>query len=443
MEERKNYWLTSEAKAEYKRLLSRGEKKCSSCGEIKKLENNFNYKKSSKKYESKCNDCMVHYRRKLKPLTKEVELRYNLHEQKLKKCPICETIKPYSDYGVNKKSFGGIMAMCRSCKSIVDKEYRNDPKHRQKNLDRKKEYYFKIKDTQRHKDNQKRSQENRDYKKEYSKAMSDEFKRFKQRMRQLTNVHLKKRKDWVKKDTKTVDLLGADYFVVKEFIGRQFLKGMTWDNHGKVWHIDHIIPLDAAGKDPVKLKRLCYYQNLTPMLVNDNLKKGHRVPMICTLWENPIVPYKEMDVVIVPEHDGFVGRYKLRIPVGDRYGMLEVVSDDEISKSTSRWDKRMIKVKCDCGVQKEMPLQSLRTHGVKSCGCLQKINSSNYNSKYKKLNFTNEELLELVKFVKIHPKCKPIPDDVVQKYQGRTYYQIQSVVRSIRNNTLKRLNHIK
>ena len=245
---------------EYKSLLSEGKKKCNYCNEIKEI-NSFNFFKNTNRYESKCRDCMVSYRRQVKPIKEETKIRFELHEQQLKKCPTCQIVKPYSDYGLNKKAFGGIMGLCKICKSDSDKRYRENPKHRQKNLDRKKEYYEKTKHTERHLENTKRRQENRDYKEEYKKNSSDEFRRFKTNIRGLTNEHLKKRKNWVKKDSKTVDLLGTDYFTVKEFIGRQFLKGMTWENHGKVWHIDHVIPLDSAGKDEDKLKRLCYYQN--------------------------------------------------------------------------------------------------------------------------------------------------------------------------------------
>lgn len=357
---------------EYYDLLSEGKKRCCSCKEIKELTNNFYRNKNINKYDSKCVDCMVHYRRKLKPLKKHIELRLDLHEQQLKKCPFCETVKPYSDFGVNKKAFNGVASLCKSCKSDSDKKYRDSPQHRQKNLERKKEYYERTKHTERHKENQRKRNERRDYKEEYQKVATDEFRRFKQRIRQLTNVHLKKRREWVKKESKTVELLGADYFVVKEFITRQFLVGMNWGNHGKVWHIDHVIPLDAAGTDPDKLKRLCHYENLTPMWWKDNLQKGFKVPDICTLWENPIVPYKENNLVIVPKHNGIVGRYKLLIDVGTRYGQLTVLSEGKPNLLKSGREKRTMTCKCDCGVIKDMVLNGLRTGKTKSCGCKRK-----------------------------------------------------------------------
>lgn len=419
-------------RTEYYQLLSEGKKKCTYCNEIKELTN-FLHNKKTNKYCPKCNDCMVHYRRKLKPLTKEMELRYSLHEQQLKKCPICQIVKSYSNYGVNKKAFGGIAGLCKICKSERDKQYREDPKHRQKNLDKKKDYYERTKHTERHKENERRHQERRDYKVEYKRNRSDEFRRFRQSLRQLTNVHLKKRKDWVKKDSKTNDLLGADYFVVNEFIGRQFLKGMTWGNHGEVWHIDHVIPLDAAGRDPDKLKRLCYYENLSPMWKKDNLSKGYKVPDMCTLWENPIVPYKVNDLVIVPEHNGIVGRYKLQIEPGTKYGMLTVLSDGKTREYENRHDLRTMTCECECGVIKDVPLNVLRLGTTKSCGCLQKIAVAEYFKNNPRRIFTEDEVNELKVLINDIPRYSSIPKEIVDKFEGRTYKQIQRIIREIRN----------
>lgn len=48
---------------------------------------------------------------------------------------------------------------------------------------------------------------------------------------------------------------------------------MTWENHGKVWHIDHIKPLAIAEREE-DLYELCHYTNLQPLLVAENLKKS-------------------------------------------------------------------------------------------------------------------------------------------------------------------------
>ncbi len=55
---------------------------------------------------------------------------------------------------------------------------------------------------------------------------------------------------------------------------RQFVKGMSWDNHGD-WHIDHIVPISQymseGVTDPAVINRL---SNLRPIWAADNLAKG-------------------------------------------------------------------------------------------------------------------------------------------------------------------------
>jgi hypothetical protein len=147
---------------------------------------------------------------------------------------------------------------------------------------------------------------------------------------------------------------------------------MNWDNYGTVWNLDHVIPLDAAGEDVEMINRLCYYQNLSPTWVEQNGSKGYKIPDICTLWENPIVPYMEKDIVIVPRYNGIIGRYKLQIEPGTRYGSLTVISESEPKVLKSGVEKRTVKCKCDCGKVKDCTLNGLRQGKIISCGCARK-----------------------------------------------------------------------
>ncbi len=71
-------------------------------------------------------------------------------------------------------------------------------------------------------------------------------------------------------------IFGADAIFVRSHIERMFIGEMSWKNHGKVWHIDHIIPLSTA-KTEDEVLRLCHYTNLQPLFVHENLQKGARL----------------------------------------------------------------------------------------------------------------------------------------------------------------------
>lgn len=61
---------------------------------------------------------------------------------------------------------------------------------------------------------------------------------------------------------------------------RQFLRGMSWENYGSAWHIDHIIPLASfsfTSQDDPDLKVAWGLPNLRPLWAEDNLAKRDRV----------------------------------------------------------------------------------------------------------------------------------------------------------------------
>lgn len=361
-------------------------------------------------------------------------------------CYRCKEIKPISEFGKNSSNKNGLQTSCKSCKSITDSLYRYNPIHREKNLNRKKEYYRKVKNTEKYIEYTNIRKSKRDYKNEYKRLRSDEIRKTKDIFRKLTcAAFARKNKSWVKKDTKTIDLLGADFFVVKEFIERQFIDGMNWDNYGTIWTIDHTIPLDAAGDDINNLKRLCYYENLSPMFSTENLEKGCVIPNICVLWENPVVPYKISEHIIVPRYDGVVGRYKSPTKIDEKFGKLTILSDaDEIEIKSGKHKGQQIRAvlcQCDCGNQKIIRYNQLLKSKIRSCGCLQRDSITNHFIN-KELLFSDDEILELIEYTKLNKKGTKLTQDITQKYPGRTHKQVLYMIRSIRNNKLKKINKL-
>ena len=50
---------------------------------------------------------------------------------------------------------------------------------------------------------------------------------------------------------------------------------MTFDNFGKIWSFDHIVPIDLFDLQDDKDLKLAYnYNNIMPMFNNDNRLKG-------------------------------------------------------------------------------------------------------------------------------------------------------------------------
>lgn len=84
-----------------------------------------------------------------------------------------------------------------------------------------------------------------------------------------------KRKNWRKK-TKTIELLGADYSIVKSWMESKFKENMSWSNYGD-WEIDHIIPVCSA-KTEDEIIELFHYKNLQPLWRDENRRKYTKIP---------------------------------------------------------------------------------------------------------------------------------------------------------------------
>ncbi len=72
--------------------------------------------------------------------------------------------------------------------------------------------------------------------------------------------------------------MGCDREFLLRHITSQFTAGMTMENYGKVWHLDHIYPLSKADlTDRVQFLAAANWRNLRPMLGPENLEKSDTI----------------------------------------------------------------------------------------------------------------------------------------------------------------------
>ncbi len=70
----------------------------------------------------------------------------------------------------------------------------------------------------------------------------------------------------------SIEYLNCDIEDFKLYIEEKFKPGMTWENHGKVWHIGHIVPTEV----PSYRKWYCSPSNYQPLWTTENIAKGNR-----------------------------------------------------------------------------------------------------------------------------------------------------------------------
>jgi hypothetical protein len=75
-------------------------------------------------------------------------------------------------------------------------------------------------------------------------------------------------------------LLGFTVDELKRHLEKRFHDGMTWENYGKYWHIDHKIPKAAFNyetPEDIDFKRCWALKNLQPLQATVNMRKGDKL----------------------------------------------------------------------------------------------------------------------------------------------------------------------
>jgi hypothetical protein len=82
----------------------------------------------------------------------------------------------------------------------------------------------------------------------------------------------------IKKNNRTMELVGCTTDHLRCHLESQFKLGMTWENRGyNGWHIDHIKPCASFDLSDTEQQRACFnWTNLQPMWAADNQSKGAR-----------------------------------------------------------------------------------------------------------------------------------------------------------------------
>ena len=62
-----------------------------------------------------------------------------------------------------------------------------------------------------------------------------------------------------------------------KYMEAKFEQGMTWDNYGTYWHVDHIIPCAAFDQsDPHQVALCWHHSNMQPLEAKENLRKSDK-----------------------------------------------------------------------------------------------------------------------------------------------------------------------
>lgn len=187
-------------------------------------------------------------------------------------CSKCKEEKEVCKFYNNKDRFDGKRPECKVCSNKQSTLYN------QKNKEKVDEIKQKYVDNNKEKVKQSKKEwfnKNPHYQNNWSyiKSNTDVLFKLKKNMRSRLGLFLKNRN--VTKNNKTFHIIGCSLEFLKEYLEKQFVINMSWENRNE-WHIDHIIPLSLANSEE-EIYKLCHYTNLQPLWAEDNLKKSNKI----------------------------------------------------------------------------------------------------------------------------------------------------------------------
>lgn len=232
-----------------------------------------------------------------------------------KKCNI-EKELTRDNFKPEKRTNLGFDTTCRKCRGIRQSQIRKDNPERFKEIDRRARATERYNDYQRkyrsenhdnlkvqsklayHKNKEpylKRSKEQkirlgddyreyqRNYKRKNRKELNAKYLHKlktdpKTKLRHTLRGRFRKLIKGYHKQNSVLAYIGCDIDFLKEYLSSKFKNGMTWENHGTVWHIDHIIPCVSFDFNCEEdLKKCWHYTNLQPLYALENLIKGDKI----------------------------------------------------------------------------------------------------------------------------------------------------------------------
>lgn len=177
-----------------------------------------------------------------------------------KTCTKCKIPKLLNEFYPNKFGRDGREPRCKKCK-------REDSDNWQKkNPEKFREYLRRYV----------RTEEHRQRRREYDRnLMKDPLHRLSNNLRGNMYHALKAMKGF----RRWRDLVGYGVEELAAHLESKFTGGITWDNYGTEWHVDHVVPkswFKYTSTDDPKFKECWALSNLQPKLKRDNQSKGNR-----------------------------------------------------------------------------------------------------------------------------------------------------------------------
>jgi hypothetical protein len=187
--------------------------------------------------------------------------------------------KPNGDYYLSGRCRLCIMQANQSRRKLTN--YEVDNKWREKN----KSKLNKIRRDKRKNDEQYKKTDNercKKFRKENKEWMRIYHRDWSNRNKIQVNLRRRFKRAFDRSSPKLKFLVGCDIEFFRNYLQNQFTEGMTWDNYGSFWSIDHRLPISFA-KTQEDMDVIFHYTNCRPLeLIKNSAKRNKIIPDILT-----------------------------------------------------------------------------------------------------------------------------------------------------------------
>ena len=210
-------------------------------------------------------------------------------EKLSKSCSSCKDHQSLDDFYLNKKRKDGHTSQCKRCVKMRSKEIYDSLSIEERRQREAKKNRCPIKKSEKKKrwklNNPEKVKSQNDL---WRKNNPDKLREYERRSRSnpknKPKYNLKKRfkclmatakKGGSSSFSKTI---GCTTKQLASHLESKFKRGMTWDNYGTHWHVDHIIPVAAFDHSNSNQVTQCWhFRNLQPLQAKKNMEKGYTI----------------------------------------------------------------------------------------------------------------------------------------------------------------------
>jgi hypothetical protein len=181
---------------------------------------------------------------------------------------------------------------CKQCEK--ERALRRHNANKEQNLEKSRNYKGNNKD--------KINARRREYTRE---KMKDTVERIKRDLKCLITAKIKKTKH-------SSEYLGTSVELIVKWLEWNFQEGMTWENHGKVWQIDHTLAINSFKLLEERECLDCFnWKNLMPLPKELNARKSDKIYPYRVLYQEHRLRKFFHENTIVEDLEDYLMRYSL------------------------------------------------------------------------------------------------------------------------------------